>query len=225
MSPSLNTQDSRSGRCVTILPLGALIQSFRIGPSQQNIVQNFPTAGLYREYNEPYFGETIGRVANRISGAKIHRLNGRAYELAANNGPNSLHGGVQGWGKKVWEGPDLVRRDGRELLQFKLLSKDGEEGFPGEVECRVWYEEGLETGPNGQEVSMLKIEYEAELVGEKEVGETIVNLTNHRYVGLAWWERNGCDTNVGCKLLQPLGLCNHRKHRGGTFHQPLSTSG
>jgi aldose 1-epimerase len=180
MSSSSNTEESLIGRCATILPLGALIHSFRIGPSQQNIVQNFPTADLYREYNEPYFGETIGRVANRISGAKIHRLNGRSYELAANNGPNSLHGGVEGWGKKVWDGPDLVSRDGREVLRFRLLSGDGDEGFPGEVECQVWYAEGLETGQNGEEVSILEIEYEAELLGEKGVEETVVNLTNHR---------------------------------------------
>jgi aldose 1-epimerase len=160
------------------LPLGAIVQEFRVGGI--NIVQNFPTAELYKQYNEPYFGETIGRVANRISGAKINSLNGRSYPLAANNWPNSLHGGNIGWGKKTFEGPTAVHRNGNDSILFKYLSVDGEEGYPGTVELRVWYTT-LVTKHEGNTVTVLEIEYEAEMVGDEDIEETAVAVTNHRY--------------------------------------------
>jgi aldose 1-epimerase len=159
------------------LPLGAIIQEFRV--NQQNIVQNFPTAELYKNYNQPYFGETIGRVACRISGAKIN-LNGRSYPLAANDGSNSLHGGNLGWGKKDFEGPFNVTRNGKDALLFKYLSKNGEEGYPGTVELRIWYSEDVEHQGN-VDVVILEAEYEAEMVGDEDIEETAVAVTNHRY--------------------------------------------
>ncbi|KAF2272415.1 aldose 1-epimerase [Westerdykella ornata] len=162
-----------SEQAFTFLPLGAIIQEFKI--NGRNIVQGFNTAEQYKKYNGPFFGETIGRVANRISNAKINALNGKSYPLAANNGPNALHGGVNGWGKREWEGPLNVERKGKQAVLFKYLSVDGEEGYPGTVEVRVWYVQEKE---NGKEV--LHIEFEAELVGD-EVEETAVNITNHSY--------------------------------------------
>lgn len=123
--------------------------------------------------NAPYFGETIGRIANRVAKGKFE-LNGKSHQLPINNGPNSLHGGDAGWGKREFEGPQEVERNGKQATLFKYLSKDGEEGYPGTVEVRVWYVQEKE---QGQEV--LHIEYEAELVGD--VAETAVNITNHRY--------------------------------------------
>ena len=82
----------------TFLPQGGIIQEFKVGG--KNIILGFPSAASYKSKHSPFFGENIGRVANRISGAKINDLNGKSYSLAANNGPNSLHGGVEGWGKK-----------------------------------------------------------------------------------------------------------------------------
>lgn len=161
----------------TFLPQGAIIQELRI--AGQNIVQGFPKPEPYKTKNTAFFGETIGRVANRISGAKIDKLNGKSYELAANNGPNSLHGGPKGWGKQDFEGPKPVNRNGKEGVVFKYLSKDGEEGFPGTVELRVWYTAG-KVEDEGVEKTQLEIEYEAELVGD-EVEETVVAVTNHRY--------------------------------------------
>src|SRR5688500_17316354 len=88
----------------TFLPLGAILQSFKVGGV--DIVQGFRSQELYESHNAPYFGETIGRVANRIKDAKLTGINGgKSYSLAANNGPNNLHGGVVGWGKRVWNGP------------------------------------------------------------------------------------------------------------------------
>lgn len=68
-------------------------------------MQGFPKQEHYVKYNGPFFGETIGRVANRIAAGKIDSLNGQTYTLAKNNGENALHGGEVGWGKRVWEGP------------------------------------------------------------------------------------------------------------------------
>lgn len=164
----------------TFLPQGAIIQELRI--AGQNIVQGFPTAGPYQNLNSAFFGETIGRVANRISGAKINSLNGKSYDLAANNGPNSLHGGPKGWGKQTFEGPKPVNRNGKEGVLFTYLSKDGEEGYPGTVEIRVWYT-AAKVQDEGVEKIQLETEYEVELVGD-EVEETCVAVTNHRYDGL-----------------------------------------
>jgi aldose 1-epimerase len=165
-----------TAKAFTFLPLGAIIQKFTV--NGKNIVQGFPTADLYKQYNYPYFGETIGRIANRVSGAKINDLNGKSYPLAANNGPNSLHGGIDGWGKKEFEGPTNVERNGKEATLFKYTSADGEEGFPGTVELRVWYVQEQEK-VNGAQQEVLHIEYEAELVGD-EADETAINVTNHR---------------------------------------------
>jgi len=165
----------------SFFPLGAIIQGFHI--NGKNIVQSFPTPELYKEYNDPYFGETIGRIANRVSGAKIDNLNGKSYPLAANNGPNSLHGGKVGWGKREFDGPMRVTRHGKGALLFNLTSPDGEEGYPGTVEVKVWYTQGKEQH-SGVEKAILEIEYEAALVGDS-ANETAVAMTNHSYFNLA----------------------------------------
>lgn len=168
---------------VSFLPLGAIIQELRVGGI--NIVQGFPEQSLYQSHNDPFFGETIGRVANRIKGAKIDNVNGQSYTLAANNGPNNLHGGVVGWGKKIWKGPTPVGvrqipgvegLEGGESVKFSLVSEDGDEGFPGTVEASVVYTVGKQV-QGGKEVIVLGIEYEAELVGGAD--ETVINMTNH----------------------------------------------
>ena len=157
------------------LPLGAIIKEFRVGGV--NIVQNFDTAEQYKQHNSPYFGETIGRVANRIAAAKIGNLDGKSYQLVANNGPNSLHGGPKGFGKREFEGPIPLNRNGKESVLFKYVSKDGEEGYPGTLELRVWYSPYTEQ-KDGKEIVVLETEYEAELVGD-EAQETAVAITNH----------------------------------------------
>lgn len=162
----------------TFLPLGAIIQKFQV--NGLNIVQGFDDAEDYKKYNDPYFGETIGRVANRISGAKIESLNGRSYQLAANNGPNCLHGGKVGWGKCVFEGPFSIERNGKQSTMFTYFSKDGEEGFPGCVEARVYYT-ATTTESEGRQIAKLEVEYEAELTGDDGVEETVLAMTNHRY--------------------------------------------
>ncbi|KAI2631282.1 galactose mutarotase-like protein [Xylaria nigripes] len=176
---------------ITFLPLGAIIKSFVVGG--MNIVQGFPTQELYEAHNRPYFGETIGRVANRISNAKINSMNGgKSYSLAANEGPNTLHGGPKGWGKRIWDGPKPIgirsipglagALQGGESVQFTLRSEDGDEGFPGEVLAKVIYTTGKIREGN-KEAVVLGMEYEAELVGGAE--ETVINMTNHSYFNLS----------------------------------------
>lgn len=175
---------------VSFLPYGAIIQSLNVGGL--NIVQGFPRQEDYEKFNFPYFGATIGRVANRIKGAQLDSINGgKTYALAKNNGPNNLHGGNVGWDKKVWNGPTPVgirqipglgEIEGGESVKFDLVSPDGEEGFPGTVEVSVVYTVGKQQ-QDGKEVIVLGMEYEAELVGGAE--ETVVNLTNHSYFNLS----------------------------------------
>jgi aldose 1-epimerase len=157
----------------TFLPLGAIIQEFRVG--NHNIVLGFPTQEQYVKYNTAHYGATIGRVANRIKDGVIKDLNGQKIELVKNNGPNALHGGPTGWGKRVFDGPHTVQRHGHDALLFKYLSPHGEEGYPGTVEVRVWYTASKE----GEATTVLTAEYEVEFVGD-EVEETVVNITNHR---------------------------------------------
>ncbi|KFY41204.1 hypothetical protein V495_05025 [Pseudogymnoascus sp. VKM F-4514 (FW-929)] len=184
------------------LPLGAIIQTFQVG--RTNVVQGFPTAELYEKFNSPYFGETIGRTANRIKGAKIEFLNGKSYCLAANDGPNNLHGGVKGWGKRVWNGPLQTGNKeipglkgekfaGETSVKFTLRSEDGDEGFPGDVDATVTYTTGTQVAPDGKKVHILAIEYQAELVGSAD--ETVINMTNHSYFNLSG-EPTIADTDV-----------------------------
>ena len=156
------------------LPQGALLQHFWV--AGYDIVLNFPEASLYKTHNDAYFGETIGRTTNRIKDARIVGLNGKDCTLAQNDGLNSLHGGREGWGKKIFEGPKSVSRHGKEAVQFTYLSPDGDEGFPGTVECRVWYTTWEE---KEDQILVLEMEYEVELIGE-ECEETIAGVTNHR---------------------------------------------
>jgi aldose 1-epimerase len=117
----------------------------------------------------PHFGALIGRYGNRIGKAKF-TLDGTDYELAANNGENHLHGGLEGYDKKLWQA-DIVKDDAGEALRLRYVSEDMEEGYPGELSVEVIYRL---TEDNG-----LRIDYRA-TTNKK----TIVNLTHHSYFNL-----------------------------------------
>ena len=117
----------------------------------------------------PYFGALIGRYGNRIGGAKF-TLEGKTYTLAANNGPNSLHGGLKGFDKVVWQGKPWVTTNGP-ALELTYLSKDGEEGFPGNLKVTATY-----TVTDNNE---LRLEFTATTDQP-----TLCNLTHHSYFNL-----------------------------------------
>jgi len=122
--------------------------------------------GALEDYvsNPRYFGALIGRHANRIAQGRF-ALNGVEYQLPKNNGPNHLHGGFKGFDKRVWNA-----KEEDDVLHLSYFSKDGEEGYPGNVEAFVDYR------LSGNELS---IEYRASTDRD-----TIVNLTNHSYFNL-----------------------------------------
>ncbi|EGD86273.1 hypothetical protein H112_07204 [Trichophyton rubrum D6] len=159
------------------LPLGAIIQEFRV--AGKNIVLALPDEEAYRKYNAPYFGSTIGRTTNRLKDSVVKNLNDKTYVITSKEGPNSLHGGKEGWNSRVFDGPKPVHRKGRESVEFRYTSKHGEEGYPGTVELRVWYIAGQQDGK-----TELEIEYEVEFIGS-ECEETVVGVTNHSYFNLS----------------------------------------
>ena len=120
--------------------------------------------------DSPYFGALIGRYGNRIAKGKF-TLDGKEYTLAVNNGPNALHGGLKGFDKVVWEPRILASLEGPSL-ELRYTSKDGEEGYPGNLSVLAVY--------TLTEDNALKIEYAA--TTDK---DTVVNLTHHSYFNLA----------------------------------------
>ena len=134
-----------------------------------DVVLGFDTLAGYLA-GHPYFGATTGRVANRIAGGKF-TLDGKEYNLAVNNGPNSLHGGLKAFDKKVWKAEDASGPAGQ-AVKLSYTSPDGEEGYPGNLKVTVTYTVTPE--------SALKIDYTA--VTDK---ATPINLTNHTYFNLS----------------------------------------
>lgn len=133
-----------------------------------NVVLGFDSLSGYLQKGNPYFGSLVGRYGNRIANGKF-TLDGQQYTLAGNNDGNSLHGGNKGYDKVVWKAEKL---SGDRSLQFTYLSKDGEEGYPGNLNIKVVYTLGEDNG--------LKIDYTA--TTDK---ATPVNLTNHAYYNLS----------------------------------------
>jgi len=168
----LFTLTNGNGVELRAIPYGARIQSLRVPDRQgqlDDVVLGFETAAEYEKAN-PYFGAVVGRYANRIGNARFE-LDGRTYQLAANNGKNHLHGGVKGFDKVIWKGESVTDTRGQSV-RFAYTSADGEEGYPGALDVRVTY-----TLTNNNE---LIVDYRATTTAK-----TIVNLSQHSYFNLA----------------------------------------
>ena len=167
---ALYTLTNSRGVQVKITNYGGIITSW-ITPdkngNQSSIVVGYDSLQGYLD-KPPYFGALVGRYGNRIANATF-TLDGKAYKLAANNGKNALHGGNKGFDKVVWTATPAT--DGTAGLTLTYLSKDGEEGYPGNLNVTVKY-----TLSDDNE---LGIEYTAQT--DK---ATPVNLTNHSYFNL-----------------------------------------
>ncbi len=168
----LYTLVNSKGMTVKIMTYGAIVTEI-IVPDRRgrpgDVVLGFDNFDQYLAPN-PYFGAIVGRVGNRIANARFV-LNGTEYKLAANDGPNQLHGGLKGFDKVIWKAKPIASPVGT-AVEFRYMSPDGEEGYPGNLDCTVVY--AL------TEANELKIDYTA--TTDK---PTPVNLTNHSYFNLA----------------------------------------
>jgi len=161
------------GMSAQIITYGAIIKELHAPDRNGNFTNVLLTTDTLARFQRGFGGPAavIGRVANRIAGAQFE-LDGVTYKLAANNGKNSIHGGRKGFSGVVWTVEDAPMKDGEFSVKLTYLSKEGEEGFPGNLKTSVAY-----TLTDNNE---LRLDYEAET--DK---PTIVNLTNHAYWNLA----------------------------------------
>lgn len=161
---------NKNGCELTVTNYGAKIVSLMVPDKNGTLVDVVTGHGsidTYLSSEEPYFGAICGRTANRIANGTF-TLEDKTYSLAINNGPNSLHGGVKGFNAVVWDVKEVLANS----IKLQYLSKDGEEGYPGNLIVTVTY-----TMTNENSVI---IDYKA--TTDK---PTILNLTNHSYFNLS----------------------------------------
>ena len=166
------TLHNSKGAEARIMTYGGIVQSLSMPDKNgkfADVVLGYDNLQGYID-KTPYFGALIGRYGNRIGGAKF-TLEGNTYTLATNNGPNTLHGGLKGFDKVVWTAKSSVGIHGPQLV-LAYFSKDGEEGFPGNLEVTAIY--------TLTEDNELKLEFAATTDRP-----TVVNLTHHSYFNLA----------------------------------------
>jgi aldose 1-epimerase len=167
----LYTLSNKNGMQVAITNFGGIVVRIAVADRKgkaQDVVLGYDSLDGYLN-DKAYLGAVIGRYGNRIAQGKF-ALDGVTYTLARNNGENSLHGGTKGFNKAVWGAREVATKDGPSV-ELTYLSKDGEEGYPGNLSVKVVY-----TLTDGNE---LKIEYSA--TTDK---KTVLNLTNHSYFNL-----------------------------------------
>ncbi len=165
------TLTNSQGIQVKVLNYGGIIQSLMVPDKDGqmgDVVLGFDSLDQYLS-SSPYFGAIVGRYGNRIAGGTF-TLDDSTYHLFINNGPNSLHGGKVGFDKVLWN-VTPVEGDSTQALELSYLSRDGEEGYPGNLQVKVTY-----TLDNQ---GALRIDYHA--TTDK---KTVLNLTNHSYFNL-----------------------------------------
>lgn len=161
---------NNKGAEATIINYGAKIVSLSFPDKNgklTDVVLGHNNLNEYLSSEEPYFGAVCGRTGNRIAKGEF-TLDGTTYKLAINNGPNNLHGGLKGFNAVVW----YAKQIDPQTLELSYLAKDGEEGFPGNLNVKMTYKLTDENS--------FVIDYEANT--DK---ATILNLTNHSYFNLS----------------------------------------
>ena len=164
--------DNGNGVSVAVIDYGGIITEVNVPDrygKTANVTLGFDNLDGYLG-PDPYFGALVGRYGNRIAKAQFE-LDGKTYKLAANNGPNHLHGGKVGFNDRLWKGEAASSGDAA-ALKLTYVSEDGEEGYPGELTVEVVYVLG--------DKNTLRINYQATTTKA-----TPVNLTNHAYWNLA----------------------------------------
>jgi len=169
----LITLRNARGMSAQIITYGAIIKELQAPDRGGNLTNILLTTDSLERFQHGFNGAAaiIGRVVNRIGGARFE-LDGTVYKLPANDGKNTIHGGRKGFAQCVWTVQEVSSKDAESSVRLAYLSKDGEEGFPGNLKTSVTY-----SLTDGNE---LRIDYEA--ATDK---PTIVNLTNHAYWNLA----------------------------------------
>ena len=166
------TLSNDNGMSVRILAYGALLQQLTVPGREGAVDVVLGYDGMEGYLSAPnYFGVSVGRYANRIGGAEF-TLDGTTYQLAKNDGDNSLHGGVQGFDKRLWHIADVRSGPASASVTLTYRSPDGEEGYAGTLDVSATY--------TLNEENELEIAY-----GATTDKPTIVNLTNHAYFNLA----------------------------------------
>lgn len=168
-STDLYILKNQNGMTAALTNYGGRLVSLLVPDKNGKLTDVVVGMGSVQDYvhsTDPYFGATIGRVGNRIAKAKFS-LDGKEYTLAANNGPNALHGGKKGFHNVVWD----ATQPNDTALVLHYVSRDSEEGYPGNLDVTVTYSL---TADNG-----LRCDYVA-----KTDKKTVVNLTNHAYFNL-----------------------------------------
>jgi len=181
------TLTSSEGISASILTYGGIIQSLVVPDAsgkRDNVVLGFDNVNDYVR-KSPYFGAIIGRYANRIANGRFS-LHGEQYQLPINNGPNSLHGGANGFDRRLWTASIESEGDDSPRLRLSRTSPNGEEGYPGAVDVSILYQVWG---------TALHVMYNAVAHAP-----TVVNLTNHSYFNLAG-EGNGTILDHRLQLL------------------------
>jgi aldose 1-epimerase len=164
------TLTNARGASAQISTYGATLVSLKVpgrDGKMADVVQGFDSAGGYKQYGSMN-GAVVGRYANRIGNAKF-TLDGKTYQLAANGGPNNIHGGPNGFNTRVYNGTAMDGANPSVILN--MVSPDGDQGFPGKMDFTVSYTLKAD--------NTLRIEYRA--TTDK---PTVLNITNHAYFNL-----------------------------------------
>lgn len=188
---------NRAGVEAHVLRRGAIIQKLLVPNASgalADVVLGFDEEQPYKDGTSPYMGALVGRVANRVAGAKF-TLDGQTYQLAANNGPNCLHGGKIGYDKVEWAAERQDSERGQ-AVRLTYTSPDGEEGFPGTVQVAVTY---TLTDSNELITEMHAVTDRA----------TPINLAQHSYFNLAGHNAGGS------------GILNHELTIHGDHYTPV----